>query len=145
MTTAGIWIDHRKAILVISTAEGEKSMEILSLAEKHPSREKAGGTSEAHESNNILADDQQQNKYTQKLNRYYAEIAKQIEEVDSILLFGPSEAKGELKKYLETVSQNKKQIVVETTDKMTEPQITAKIHEHFHTINRPKTETKDLL
>lgn len=107
-------------------------IEILSHVEKHPSRDEGNGSAAAHESNNILADDRHQQKYTQELNRYYSEIATVIQEAQSILLFGPSEAKGELKKHLEERFQDQKEIIIETTDKMTDRQITAKVHEYFH-------------
>ena len=37
-TTAGLWIDHRKAVIVIVSAEGEETMEIRSNVEKQPGR-----------------------------------------------------------------------------------------------------------
>lgn len=129
---AGLWIDHRKAVIVILSPKGEKTIEILSNVEKHPSREENADSAAAHESNNILADDRQQQKYTQELNRYYLKIATTIQEAQSILLFGPSEAKGEFKKFVEAQSSDQKEIVTETTDKMTDRQISAKVHEYFH-------------
>lgn len=130
---AGLWIDHRKAVIVVHSPKEKKTIEILSHVEKHPSREEGSGSSNAHESNHILADNRHQQKYTQELNRYYAEIATTLQEAQSILIFGPGEAKGELKKHLEEQSHDQKKIVVETTDKMTDRQISAKIHEHFQT------------
>lgn len=131
-TNAGLWIDHRKAVIVILSPKGEKTIEILSHVEKHPSRDEDAVSAAAHDSNNIMADNRHQQKYTQELNRYYSEIATAIQEAQSILLFGPSEAKGELKKHLEVQSHGQKEIVIETTDKMTDRQITAKVHEYFH-------------
>lgn len=35
-TGAGLWIDHKKAIVVVFTEEGQKIRQILSQAEKNP-------------------------------------------------------------------------------------------------------------
>jgi hypothetical protein len=35
---AGVWIDHRRAVLVVLGADGEHCHEILSNVEKHPER-----------------------------------------------------------------------------------------------------------
>jgi hypothetical protein len=37
-TTAGLWIDHRKAVIAIVSAEGEETLEIQSHVEKQPGR-----------------------------------------------------------------------------------------------------------
>ena len=37
-TTAGLWIDHRKAVIAIVSAEGEQTIEIQSNVEKQPGR-----------------------------------------------------------------------------------------------------------
>jgi hypothetical protein len=47
------------------------------------------------------------------------------------LIFGPGEAKGELKKRLESKGLGGRIVGVETTDKMTERQIAAKVRAYF--------------
>jgi hypothetical protein len=47
------------------------------------------------------------------------------------LLFGPGEAKGELKKRLERKKMGGRIAAVETVDKMTDGQIAAKVRKHF--------------
>ncbi|MGA2222511.1 MAG: hypothetical protein ABSH21_12200 [Verrucomicrobiia bacterium] len=51
---------------------------------------------------------------------------------DSILLFGPGEAKGELKKRLERDNLGGRIVAIQTVDKMTDRQVAAKVHEYFH-------------
>lgn len=46
-------------------------------------------------------------------------------------LFGPGEAKNELKQRLEVNNLGGRIVGIETVDKMTEPQIAAKIRQHF--------------
>lgn len=48
-----------------------------------------------------------------------------------VQIFGPGEAKGELKKSLEQEGLKAHILAIETVDKMTEGQISAKVREHF--------------
>jgi hypothetical protein len=50
---------------------------------------------------------------------------------ESILLFGPGEAKGELRKRLERDKLGGRIVAVETVDKMTDRQIAAKVRGYF--------------
>jgi hypothetical protein len=58
-------------------------------------------------------------------------VISHIRDADSILIFGPGEAKGELKKRLESKGLGGRIVAVETTDKMTERQIAAKVRAYF--------------
>src|SRR5712691_5411767 len=50
---------------------------------------------------------------------------------ESILIFGPGEAKGELTKRLESENLTGRIVGVETVDKMTDRQIAARVRAHF--------------
>jgi hypothetical protein len=54
-----------------------------------------------------------------------------IRDAVSILIFGPGEAKGELKKRLERHKLGGRIVGVETMDKMTNNQITVKVRQYF--------------
>ncbi|MGH8502631.1 MAG: hypothetical protein ACREVE_09190 [Gammaproteobacteria bacterium] len=54
-----------------------------------------------------------------------------IRDAESILLFGPGEAKDELKQRLEGNNLAGRVVGVETVDKMTDRQIAAKVRQHF--------------
>jgi hypothetical protein len=56
-----------------------------------------------------------------------------LRNADSIWIFGPGEAKGELKKRLERENLDGRIYRVETAGKMTDRQITAKVRQHFET------------
>ena len=79
-------------------------------------------------------DDQRDRQFAAHLEKYYDEVISHILDADSILIFGPGEAKGELEKRLVTKGLGEHIVGVETTDKMTEPQIAAKVRQHFHKI-----------
>jgi hypothetical protein len=54
-----------------------------------------------------------------------------LAEADSILIFGPGEAKGELEKRLASKGLSGRVVGVETVDKMTDRQIAAKVRQRF--------------
>jgi hypothetical protein len=130
-TTAGLWIDHRKAVVAIVSDKGEKTREIRSNVEKQPCRF-AGVRSTTHYGQQIPADDSHEREFTGHLNQYYAEVIAAIRDAESVLIFGPGEAKGELKKRLEHAKLGGHIIAMETADKMTDLQIAAKVREYFH-------------
>ena len=137
---AGLWIDHREAIIVVLTDTGAETKRIQSTAEKQPRRsgEPDHGSFESRE---VPADDSRQRAYTGQLARYYDAIISHLRNSESILIFGPGETKGELKARFEKHPSIPRIIVLETTDKMTEPQIVAMVQHHFHgdppTNNKP--------
>ena len=70
-------------------------------------------------------------RYRQHLNQYYDEVISHLGQPEALLLLGPGEAKLQLKERLSHSKALPKCIVgVETTDKLTEPQIVAKVKEH---------------
>ena len=67
------------------------------------------------------------------LNSYYDEVIAVIRGADSIQILGPGEAKGELEKRLEHEGLKAHILAIETADKMTDRQISAKVREHYLT------------
>jgi nucleotide-binding universal stress UspA family protein len=61
------------------------------------------------------------------LNIYYDAVIACIRDAEAILIFGPGEAKGELKKRLERHKLDGRIVAIETVDKMTDRQIAAKV------------------
>ena len=116
----GLWIDHRKAVIVLITDEGEEIKKIKSNMEKHVRFTSEDGRGE----------DVRDRQFDNHLDSYYDKVITHLRDADSIQIFGPGEAKGELEKRIEREGL-KARIVVETTDKMTDRQIAAKVKEHF--------------
>ena len=129
--TAGLWIDHRKAVIVTISAEGEKTMEIRSNVEKQPGRFEGVRSTEPYEAQLVKADDSRERDFMGHLDHYYADVIAAIREAESILIFGPGEAKGELKNHLDQARLGGSIIALETIDKMTDHQIVAKVREYF--------------
>jgi molybdopterin converting factor small subunit len=120
----GLWIDHRKAVIVIISDEGEEVKEITSNLEKHVRF--SGGASEDGQ-----GEDVRDRQFINHLNSYYDAVIAVIRDGDSIQIFGPGEAKGELEKRLEHEGLKGHIFAIETVDKMTDRQIAAKVRERL--------------
>jgi stalled ribosome rescue protein Dom34 len=77
------------------------------------------------------AEDQRDTRFAGHLNKYYDRVIACIRDAESILIFGPGEAKGELQKRLEHEALSGRVIGIETVDKMTNQQIAARVRQHF--------------
>jgi hypothetical protein len=127
----GLWIDHRKAIVVTVTDKGEEIGLTISAAEKQLRRSGDSPLKGPYESQQVPADDSRQRTLVGHLNLYYNAVIACIGDAESILIFGPGEAKGELKKRLEKSKLDGRIAGVETVDKMTNRQIAMKVRQHF--------------
>ena len=135
----GIWIDHGKAVIVTATLAGVTTKTLESEAGPHArysgraaypdadgpqtgtGERKGGGGEKKYE-----------NRYGEHLDRYFDEVIDQIGQPMALFIFGPGEAKGQLQKRL-SHSKALSEVVVssETTDKLTDHQIVAKVKDHF--------------
>ena len=126
----GIWIDHTKAVIVFVSADRVTAKTVESDVGPHarysgrapyptPGGPKAGRGEKKYEA-----------RYGQHLDRYYDEVISQLGQPEALLIFGPGEAKLQLK---ERLSRSKEQpsVEIETTDELTEPQIVAKVKDHY--------------
>jgi hypothetical protein len=131
MGNVGIWIDHRRAVIIELTGDGESIKTIQSNVEKHPERGGDSPLKGSYEARQVPADDSRQRGLTGELNRYYDTVIQALPDHDGILLFGPGEAKGEFHTRLSKIKPRAQVSAVETEDKMTEPQMVAKVRAHF--------------
>jgi len=128
---AGVWIDHRKAVIVILTDEGQKIRLVISRSERQLRRSGDSPLKGSFEPQLVPQDDRRQRSFTGQLNIHYDAVIACIRDAESILIFGPGEAKGELKERLERDNLGGRIASVETADKMTDRQITAKVRQCF--------------
>jgi stalled ribosome rescue protein Dom34 len=127
----GLWIDHRNAIIVFLAGEEEEIQLVRSNIEKQIQRAAGSRSGGPFESQAVQSDGRQQRAFTKHLDTYYNEVVSCIRDAESILIFGPGESKGELKKHLEREGLGGRIVGIETTDKMTDPQIAAKVRQYF--------------
>ena len=121
---AGLWIDHRKAVIVLITDQGVEVKTITSDMEKHVRFTGGGDGSEDGSSEDV-----RDRQFGNHLNAYYDQVISIIRDADFIQIFGPGEAKGELEKRLEHKGLKANVLAVETADKMTDRQIAVKVRE----------------
>jgi stalled ribosome rescue protein Dom34 len=118
-SNAGLWIDHREAVIVVLSETEETTLRVQSGAAKQHAQE-------------MPADDLRQKEFTERLARYYDAVISHLRGAGSIVIFGPGEAKGELKQRLETRKGETRAISMETADNMTDHQVAAMVRRHFH-------------
>jgi hypothetical protein len=130
-TLAGLWIDHREAVIVILSDKGQETRRIKSDVEKQLRRSGRSPSRGRFESQMVPADDSREREYTGHLGNYYDEVISCLRPAKAILLFGPGEAKGELRKRIERDKLDLRITSFETSDKMTERQISQKVRRHY--------------
>jgi hypothetical protein len=76
-------------------------------------------------------DDQLDNKFNEHLNKFYDKVIAHLRKAESVLIFGPGEAKHELEKRIAQTKIKVRIVGVESADKMTERQVTSKVRNYF--------------
>lgn len=127
----GIWIDHRKAVIVTIEKNIAMTREISSNMEKHIRY--SGGDHEnfSKDSSTSNAEDIQDRKFGDHLNHYYDGVISLIRDAESIWIFGPGEAKAELENRLKKAELGARVVGIFPVDKMTTPQIIARVRAHY--------------
>ena len=131
-TRVGLWIDHRKAFVVAVTARGETTSLLVSRVDKQRGRPGGIRSTTPFESQLVEADDRQERRLTRLYDTYYDAVIASIRGAEAILILGPGEAKGELKKRLKKDGLDGRIVGIETADKMTDRQIEARVRGCFH-------------
>jgi hypothetical protein len=127
----GLWIDHRKTVIVTFENEVEMTREIRSNIDKS----EEGSTSSRSDDNlsqGSTAEDVRDRKYGDHLGRYYEGVISLIRSADSIWIIGPGEAKVELETRLKDEDLGERIVGVETVDRLSDHQIAARVRQHYH-------------
>ena len=130
-TVAGLWIDHRKAVIVTISDNGEKTKRITSSVEKQLRRSGRSRPRPTYESPGAAAGSSREREYRGQPADYYDDIAACIGAALMIFIFGPGEAKGELRKRIEAKGLGKKVVGCESADKMSGHQVAARVQRHY--------------
>lgn len=122
-TDVGVWVDHKKAVIV-SIAAGEVTTTTLTSdigAHPHFAGSQEGGGEKRYEQ-----------RHCEALDRYFDDVIAQLGRPDALILFGPGEAKLQLRERLGRSAVSPEiSVALEPADKLTDPQIVAKVKEHF--------------
>ena len=127
----GLWIDHKKAVIVRLSERGEQIQEVVSGIAKHPRYRGIQRSKTPYTPQYQQGDNQLDRQFTQHVNKFYERVIAQIRGADSVLIIGPGEAKSEFGKRLAQSRVGVKIAAVETAGKMTVRQLAAKVRAHF--------------
>jgi len=124
MKKIGLWIDHRRALIVTLTDKGQEVKQIYSGIQKHV---RAGGKTPLEASRQDVVDRQFENQ----LRKFYGDILPYLQQAESIQIYGPGEAKKELEARLSKEGLKDRVLETKTMDKMTDRQVIAEIRRHL--------------
>jgi hypothetical protein len=130
-TQVGMWIDHREANIVFLSREGEETKQIKSNVEKQLRRSGDSPSNERFETQMVPASDRREKGYMGHLANYYEEVVSIVRGAESVFIFGPGEAKGELRKHFHKQNSAARIVGFETADKMTERQVAQKVRNFY--------------
>ena len=129
--SVGVWIDHREAVLVFVSGTDYDVVRVSSHVEKQLRREGTSPLDERFESHNVPADDSRERRHVGHLSHFYDDVIGRIADTAAILICGPGEAKGELRKQLEKSGLAGRTVNVEAAERMTERQMVALTRDRF--------------
>lgn len=120
----GLWIDHNKAVIVSVTNNVEARRIITSKMDHY-----------VRYSNNVPGDgsteDVRDRRYWNRIGEYYDKVIAHIGDATSILIFGPGEAKHELKKRLESEGMLDNIVGVDDVESLSDRQVAQRVRERF--------------
>ena len=128
----GIWIDHKKAVIVSTSGDRLTAKTLESEVGPHARYSGRSGYPTSDGPQDGRGEKKYEERYGQQLDRYYDEVISQLGQPEALFIFGPGEAKLQLKERLSSSKALSEHVVeIETTDKLTDPQIVAKVKEHY--------------
>ncbi len=130
-TQVGTWIDHREANIVFLSQDGEETQQIKSNVEKQLRRSGDSASAEPPEARRAPASDRREKGYMGRLSNYYEEIVSLTRGAESVFIFGPGQAKGELRKHFDKHNLCGLIVGFETADKMTKRQVIQKVRDFY--------------
>jgi len=120
----GLWFDINKAVIVTFTDNGEEIKRITSSME-HYERFSSSAPGDGS------PEDVRDRRYWGRLGAYFDNVVTLIHDAKVIQIFGPGEAKYELKKRLEGEGSAGQLVSVDNADKLTDLQIATKVRARF--------------
>ena len=134
---SGIWIDTKKAMIVLLEEEDEKVIYIYSFIE---SRERIPGETKwfTRFGNRFLNfEKKKENRKNNAVRNYLAKVVNEVRGTDELVLYGPAEIKKELEKLIRQDAQlSAKLKAVEPADSMTENQVVALVKNYYRQIGK---------
>jgi hypothetical protein len=128
----GLWIDHVKAFIVTLKADGKIDLKTIESDIEPSTKSTGGGRTKTPYRKGGVSFEKSQLRQQQQLKGYYEDIIERISGADKIYLFGPGTAKKELNHEIQKSTLIAEKIIgIDAADKMTEPQMIAKVKNYY--------------
>lgn len=128
---AGVWIDHKKALLIIFEDNKEKKILVESGIDKVIAPATRLHSGNPYGRGKSRAEDISERDLKNHQDKYLRSVIPYLKGVASILLFGPGQTKKDFGKLIEKSDLQTKIIAVETADRMTDAQFAAKVRKRL--------------
>jgi hypothetical protein len=126
----GVWIDRHKAVMVTVVGEQEETREVRSNVISH--LKPLTKLELNHSKVSLVANiDGALHHQSDHFSGYFSGVVSMLRNADLIWIFGPGEAKIELKMYLERENLGGRIVCIEDVNKMTDRQIVAKVRQYY--------------
>ena len=139
-TKAGVWIDHKQAIVIL-VGDADDEIKRIKSSVKPARSTKGSKPKNRYTPNDFVAEDRLERRVGNELHKFYDEVIASILGSKALLILGPGEAKGEFVKRLQSKKLGGVSVDVETADKMTDRQIAEKVHLHTAALSASKSST----
>jgi hypothetical protein len=128
MKKVGIWIDHRRAV-VVTIENGSESIKTLEgEVDRQPKAAGRSGNPTKWGPQATFNERRMEENFRLHVVNFYKDVIKSIGKPDQLLVMGPAQAKLEFAEEIEKVAELRGvPLKVETADKMTDPQVAAKL------------------
>jgi hypothetical protein len=126
----GVWIDHEKALIV---AEGQDSVTVLPSHIRGHGRFSGGGGYPGGDSSQGGGSEKRTEEHRRNdLAKFFDEVVAVVGHAETVLIFGPGEARHELASRLQhATTRPTPTIVLEPSDRLTDAQVVAKVAKYF--------------
>src|SRR5688572_22446764 len=129
-THVGVWIDHKKAVIV--AAGHETTTVVQSDVPCHTRYAGGGGYLRGHSSLRGGSERQREERNRNALDEYFDQVITALGLPGALLILGPGDAKLQLADRLgHEIIRPRPTIAMETADKLTATQIRAKVSKYF--------------
>ncbi|MCE9606381.1 MAG: hypothetical protein K8U03_15910 [Planctomycetia bacterium] len=129
-TNAGIWVDSEHAVIVYLN-DPERKIVKLDASPAVKVDPKKGTAKPAYTKNDLVAEARLERKSMAVRTNFYRELEKQLRNVRRLLILGPSTAKKEFAKFLDTKRSAPAVAKVQAGDKLTDRQLRALVEAYF--------------
>ena len=128
---AGVWIDHHKAVIVLLTDQGQETVQIS--ADKGVAMRAPAGLrpKSARMESSYMADEGRGQQVAVHADDYYDAVIACVRRAQAILILGPGEAKGELRKRISRLKLGGHVAEMKTVAELPDQQINDYVRQHF--------------